>query len=76
MKIICKKRIANQNLYEAVKCNVKFGIPNVKMKILVEEEILTKAHHESIPKLEFTFENDKKMFLVQDYTETSKPFDL
>jgi len=57
MKIICKKRIANLGLAEAVK---------------LEEEIFAKAHHESIPKLEFTFENDKKIFLVQDYTETTK----
>jgi len=57
MKIICKKRMNNLGLSEAVK---------------LEEEIMSKANHEAIPKLEFTFENDKKIFLVKDYTVITK----
>jgi len=57
MKIICKKRMNNLGLSEAVK---------------LEEEIMSKANHEAIPKLEFTFENDKKIFLVKDYTVVTK----
>ncbi len=66
MKILTKKRICSQTFDDNFLSN-PFKKIGFSIFSLVEKEILEKAQHYFIPKLLYTFENDKKIFLVKEH---------
>jgi len=70
MKIISKKRISYANpTFENI---LSKGFNGRKLKDIVEKELLEKANHAFIPKLLYSFENDRNIFLVLEYIEGGK----
>jgi len=66
MRLIGRKRVEKNSILDQVTCKKFFYS---KLMFLVEKEILEKAKHPFIPKLEWYFENEKKIFFVMEFVE-------